>query len=162
MTDYIAESQPSIIEIDTKTFMKVVFTGFVVGVVTWLLAFLMQKYIFQSLFCGGDQVAACSNSVAYAGNIAAVITSILGLTALVKLAVFRPLLIVLATLVSLWGMAVWLENLSVIENIAFSGILYALAYAAYTWLARIRNAVVMVILVVVVAVATRVIPAVLL
>jgi hypothetical protein len=162
MTDYIAESQPSIIEMNTKVFLRVVITGLVVGLATWLLTYLLERFILQAIFCGGSQVENCSNSVVYAGNIAAVITTIVGLTALVKLSVFRPLLIVLATMVSLWGMASWLSGTSLIEAVIFSALLYAACYAAYTWLARIRNAVVMIVVVVIVAVASRTIPMILL
>src|SRR3990167_9122220 len=105
MADYIAESQPSIIEMNIKVFLRVVVAGLVVGLAAWLLTYLLERFILQAIFCGDNQAANCSNSVVYAGNIAAVIMTIVDLTALVKLSVFRPLLIVLATMVSLWGMA---------------------------------------------------------
>lgn len=162
MTDYIAESQPPIIEMNIKAFLRVVLAGLIVGLITWLLTYLLQQFILQAIFCNSVQAENCSNSIVYAGNIAAVIMTIVGLTVLVKLSVFRPLLIVLATMVSLWGMAGWLAGLSLVETIIFSGLLYAICYAAYTWLARIRNAVVMIIVVVVVAIATRAIPMILL
>lgn len=162
MADYIAESQPSIIEMNIKVFLRVVVAGLVVGLATWLLTYLLERFILQAIFCGGNQAANCSNSAVYAGNIAAVIMAIVGLTVLVKLSVFRPLLIVLATMVSLWGMAGWLSGLTLFETIVFSALLYAACYAAYTWLARIRNAVVMVIVVVLVAIASRAIPMILL
>ena len=87
---------------------------------------------------------------------AAIIGAIVGLFFLVKLQVFRPLLVVLAAVVSLWGV-VGLAGLLPWYGVGLSTIaLYALAYSLFTWVARIRAFWLVVLLLIVLVVAVRV------
>lgn len=158
MVDYVTEAKPAIIEQDGRLSIKVVIAGLVLGLLTWGLTWLLERFVLKALFCGDPSAAACVNITTYAGNIAAVVIAIIGVVALVRLNVFRPLLIVLGGVVSLWGMAAWLQNLNMIEQMLWSAVLYALLYSLYAWVARIRSAIVVLILFAVVAIATRLIP----
>lgn len=158
MADYIIETKPPIIETNGKIMLRVLVTGLIVGIVSWALTFLLDRFILQAIFCHDAQAAMCVSSYTYAGNIVGIIMAIVGVSVLVRLGVFRPLLIVLATLVSLWGLAGWVSDLRWFEALLWTAVLYAVCYVAYAWLARIRNAVVMVVIVAVVVVATRLVP----
>lgn len=155
MTEYIAESRPTIIDLDRRMFLRIVLTGFFVGLATWGLTFVLNNYVLTAWFCSDDGSLVCSSSTIYAGNIAAVILAIVGISALVKLGVFRPLLIALASLITLWGVAGWLSSVSIIESILWTSILYGVSYITYAWLARIRRAEIMIAIVAIVVVASR-------
>lgn len=156
--EYVAEAKPAIIDQDGRGIAKIAIIGAVLGVVAWGLALLLEKFILRAMFCGNESASACVNVDAYAGNIAAVVVAIIGVVALVRAGVFRPLLIVLGSTISLWGLAAWLSPLTFVEQALWSALLFALAYVLYAWIARIRHAVVVLILFVVVALATRLIP----
>lgn len=158
MVDYVAEAKPAIIEQDGRGIVKIAIIGAILGVVAWGLAFLLERFVLRAMFCGDESAAMCVNISAYAGNIAAVIVAVIGVVALVRAGVFRPLLIVLGGAISLWGMAAWLAPLGIVEQIVWSVLLYALAYVLYAWVARVRHAVVVLIVFVLAAIATRVIP----
>lgn len=158
MVDYVTEAKPAIIEQDGRLSLKVALTGIVLGIVVWGLTLLLERFVLRALFCGDPSAAACVSITTYAGNIAAVVVAIVGVVALVRLNVFRPLLIVLGGAISLWGMAAWLQDLSRLEQVFWSALLYALLYSLYAWVARIRSAVIVLIIFALVALATRLIP----
>ncbi len=158
MVDYVAEAKPAIIDQDGRGMAKIAIIGAVLGVVAWGLALLLERFVLRAMFCGDESAAQCVNIAAYAGNIAAVIVAIIGVISLVRAGVFRPLLIVLGGAISLWGVAAWLAPLSLPEQAGWSAVLYMLAYVLYVWIARVRHAVVVLILFALVAIATRAIP----
>lgn len=158
MVDYVTESKPAIIDQDGRLSIKVALTGAIIGLVAWGFTILLERFVLTSLFCSDPSAAACTNVTTYAGNIAAVIMAIIGVVVLVRLSVFRPLLIVLGAAISLWGLAAWLSGLSMVEQLAWSVVLYGLLYSLYAWIARVRNAVAVLVVFALVAVATRLIP----
>lgn len=158
MVDYVTESRPAIIEQDARLSLRVALTGALMGVLVWGLAALLERFVLRAVFCGDPSAAACVDITTYSGNIAAVIVAIVGVVTLVRLGVFRPLLIVLGAAISLWGLAAWLSGLSIFEQIIWSVLLYTLLYSLYAWIARIRHAVVVILVFIAVAIASRVIP----
>ena len=156
MAEYVYESKPAIIEQNKGVALRVAITGAVVGLVTWMLAYALQRFVLGSLFCGDE--ATCERAVDYSGAIALIVTAIVGVIVLVRSLVYRPLLIVLGAVVSLWGIVSWLSGLTILEQVGWMVLLFALAYSAYAWLARVRNVVVMLILVALLLIASRVIP----
>lgn len=157
MAEYVFESKPVIIEQQRSLFLRVALTGAILGLAAWVLTYLLQRFVLSTFLCEG-QATGCMNSIVFAGNITAVIIAIVGVAMLVRMSVYRPLLIALGTLISLWGLAGWLAGLSVIESVAWTVLLYALAYSAYAWLARIRSVVLMLVLVALLVIITRVLP----
>jgi hypothetical protein len=159
MTDYIAESKPAIIDLDKRMFVRIIVSGLLIGLATWGFGYLLDRFILSAWFCNDTATQACSSSLIYAGNISAVVMAVVGISALVKLGVFRPLLIVLASLITLWGLSGWLASLSIVEAAVWSSLVYGLSYITYAWLARIRRAAVMMIVVVLVVVSARLVAA---
>lgn len=155
MAEYVFESKPVVIEQQRSVFVRVALLGAALGLAAWVLTYLLERFVLSSLVCGGE---VCAQGTVFAGNIAGVIIAIVGVVALVRMAVYRPLLIALGAVISLWGLAAWLGGLSILESVGWTVLLYALAYSAYTWIARIRNVPIMLILVTVLVIASRVIP----
>jgi hypothetical protein len=89
--------------------------------------------------------------------IALVIGSIGGVAALARQRVYRPLLIVLAAALTLWSVQGVLANNAFAWYVAvpITGALFALGYAAFGWLSRIRNFILALIAIVILAVVTR-------
>lgn len=156
MTDYVYESKPTVIDQPKSMLLRVGLLGAFLGLVTWALTYVLERFVLTALLCDGDQV--CTQSTVFAGNIAAIILALAGVAILVRMSVYRPLLIVLGVVVSLWGLSVWLRGVGVLEGAAWTVVLYTLAYGAYAWIARIRNVPVLLIVVALLAVATRIVP----
>lgn len=159
MTDYITESKPAIIDLDKRMFMRILVAGLVIGLLTWGLSVILDRFILSAWFCNDESSQACSSSLIYAGNISAVIMSVVGITALVKLGVFRPLLIVLASVITFWGLSGWLADVSLLEAAFWSSLVYGLSYITYAWLARIRRAALMMVVVAIIVIGARLIAA---
>ncbi len=108
------------------------------GAITWGLAVLLDKYAFQPILCSGDGER-CGISLQYGAITASILVAIFMLLGLVRLGIFRPLLVVLAATASLWGLAemvrVWPWYYAVLGMV----VLYALAYGTFSWVSRIRN-----------------------
>ncbi|HET7630539.1 MAG TPA: hypothetical protein VFK03_04160 [Candidatus Saccharimonadales bacterium] len=115
-------------------------SGLLTGFVIWLINLLLQNFLFQPLFCQSpDTHGACLDSNVWSWWIAAVIVSLASLMVLVKGLVYRPLLVVLASLVTVWGIWDWLGVFSWWQASLWEALIFGLAYALYTLLARINN-----------------------
>lgn len=151
-----ASSTQAFIELRPQTLVQVALLGAGLGLLSWLMTIVVRQVIFVPLFCGDPTNAACVGATGSAGVLALIVTGIVGLLGLVRLGVYRPLLVALAAAVSLWGIALWTGGLQWFEAAAWSALLYALVYAVYTWLVRPRSFALAVVLVVVVAILSRV------
>jgi len=129
--------------------------GLVTGVVTMGAALLMNRYVFGAVLCRGSGGGDCTQAPLYAVIIAVVIGSILGTALLARMRIFRPMFVVLATAVALWGVHFWLFSATWYWTLAAAAILYALAYGAFTWIARIRSFLLSLVLTVALVIAIR-------
>ncbi|HET8690240.1 MAG TPA: hypothetical protein VFL81_02290 [Candidatus Saccharimonadales bacterium] len=115
-------------------------SGLVAGALIWLLNLLLQHFLFQPLFCQSpDTHAACIDSNVWSWWIAAVIICLASLMVLVRGLVYRPLLVIIATLITVWGIWDWLGAYSWWQATLWEALIFGLAYALYTLLARINN-----------------------
>lgn len=55
---------------------------------------------------------------------------------MVRLRLAQPLIIAVVSAATLWGLADWTDGLSASEIVIWSMLLYVLAYALYSWVAR--------------------------
>ena len=147
----------SLIELRPQTLLQVALLGAGLGVVSWLLTILIRQVIFVPLFCGDPTNSQCVGATGSAGVIALLLTGVVGLLGLVRLGVYRPLLVALAATIALWGISIWVGGMYWFEAIAWSIVLFALAYVAFTWLVRPRSFAFAVILVVVALVLMRIV-----
>ncbi len=149
------DRQAHVIEMSAKQIIQVVILGALVGLLVWAFTYILETYVLKALLCQGIQTVKCSSATTYAGIAASILSAGIGLFGLVKIGVFRPLLVVIAATASLWGL------LGVVGSLPIYGILIsiagltALCYLAFSWLARIRMFGLAVVLMVVLMVAVR-------
>ena len=137
--------------------VKVVVLGVIVGLAVPLLSLLLENYFIKPVFCnGGDGFSICASGGVVANHIAAIIVAFAAFAVLMHWTVYRALLLVIAATVAMWGIKKYADPLTVgswMEYYLFSALLYALSYALFYWILRLRNFVVSIIIMIVAVVA---------
>jgi hypothetical protein len=144
-----------LIDMPQQHIIQIALLGAVLGAISWVGAFLAQHVVLMPLLCGAANSGACLDVANSSANAAAVIIGIVGLLGLVRLSIYRPLLIVLAVVVSLWGMGGLTAKLQWYEALSWSVVLYAFCYLTFAWLVRPRSFAPTVALVVIAVVVIR-------
>ena len=142
----------------TMTFRELVVTalwGVAVGLITAFVYILLYKFVFSAVLCRPQSTGTCSQAPNYAATVALVIGLVAGVASLARLRVYRPLLVVVAALVSLWGLQTDVVGMPWYWAILATAVLFGFAYAVYAWLARIRNFILALVVIVVVVVFVR-------
>lgn len=152
------EGGSQLIDIRPNTMVQVVLLGIIIGAVSWLLTLLIGRFALGGLLCG-DQSPVCESSTVVAGNIALILTAIGGLLGLVRFGIYRPLLVVIAVVIALWGIGGYTYGMEWYEAMAWMTLLSGLAYATFTWLVRPRLFLIAIVLVLVALILTRILPA---
>lgn len=147
-----------VIELQPQQFVQIALLGAGAGVIVWLLTLVVRHIILVPLFCGDPTTNLCVGAPDLAGNIATLLTAVIALLGLVRFSVFRPLLIVIAAAISLWGLGTMTAGQLWFESLAWSILLYAFVYVLYAWLVRLRSFVQATVVVLIVVVLTRWLP----
>lgn len=155
----LPDAQPQLIDMRANTIIQVVLLGIILGAVTWLLTLLLERFVITPVFCSDAANGICVNASTVAGNIALVLGAIGGLLGLIRLGVYRPLLVVIAASIVLWGLAGWMGGMLWYETLAWTVLLYGVVYAAFAWFVRPRFFLAAIILVLIVVIMARVLPA---
>jgi len=113
--------------------------GFVIGIVFAGAYYLLNQFVFGSVLCRAGNDATCSSAPTYSMAVATVIAAIVGLVGLVQLRGYRPLIVVLAVAVSLWGFEAIFMSVPWIVGLLSSAVLFALSYLLFSWIARLRS-----------------------
>lgn len=130
--------------------------GASVGLFGWLLTLGIHNWVLSPIFCRStDTAAVCTNSDLTSWIVAYSLLSIVGLFMLIRANIFRPLLVVLAALVTLWAVGLWFISAAWWVGLLWQTGLFALAYALYTWLASIEKFVIASLLIVIIVVLMR-------
>lgn len=132
------EKAPLFATLNMTQFFQVVLIGVVVGVFSWIFAEVLGMYILKPAACTADAFA-CAASSTPAVILASILAACIGLFGLVKLQVFRPLLVVIAATLSLWMLVSQLTALPWHWSLTATVLLHMVAYVAFMWLARIRT-----------------------
>lgn len=131
-SDYMFPVTPAV-------FWRVVISGMVGGVVTWLIALALDRFILKQIICGPTaDPSMCTNSAQIGAYVALVLVSVMLVPIIALNRVRRPLLVVLAAVGALWGVGVstaevWWLSL-IVTTMAFGFV-----YATAMWLNRIRG-----------------------
>lgn len=144
-----------LVPMSVRELITVVVTGLVVGAVVCGIAYLLNNFVFSAVLCRPQAPADCTNAPGYAMTVAIIIGSIAGLAALARLRVYRPLLVILAAAISLWGIHHLSEGLSWYWTLIVIALLFGFAYGLYAWLARIRSFIFAIVMTVVLVVLIR-------
>lgn len=151
------ESSQHLIEVRPNTMVQVVLLGIVLGAVSWLLTMLIDRFVAGALLCGG-QGTTCTTSTVVAGNVAIVLTAVGGLLGLVRLGIYRPLLVVIAAAIVLWGISGYTLGMQWYEAMAWTVLFSAIVYTAFTWLVRPRFFLIAIIIVIAIVLLARLLP----
>ncbi len=152
MSQVGAQAKTAIVTIHIRQLVSIVMVGAFVGGVVWGLTLLLEAYVFRSALCHGET---CMSSLGYSGAFGTIITAIIGTAWLIRLHVYRALLIGLAAGCSLWGLTIVLQAMSWQGALLASVLLYAVAYGLFAWVSRIKAFTLVSIIMLVVIVATR-------
>lgn len=140
--------------------LHIVFTGAGLGLVWWVIASLLKRYVIEPLACRNLSSAdACMASFGIAGDIALIAVSILGAYVLMRALRPRPIIIAVASAVVLWGLAGLMAGLAWYEALLWAVGLFAATYTLFSLIGRIRSLGIAIIVAVVVAVALRILAA---
>lgn len=155
-TEQGVEKAPLFAALSTVQFIQVVVIGIAVGAFSWIFAEVLGMYVLKPAACAGDAFvcAASSQPAVIVGSLGA---ALIGLFGLVKLQIFRPLLIVIAATLSLWAVVGELTALAWYWSLGATMLLNAIAYAAFMWIVRIRIFWLVLLLVVALVVVLRLI-----
>jgi hypothetical protein len=149
------ENQQVLTSLSVSKLVAVTLLGAVLGLLVWGLTLMIQRYMLGPVLCQGNG-AQCANTAQYAESAASILSAGVGLFFLVRLQIFRPLLVVVATVASLWGIIGQAAMLPWYGVGLSAMLLYAFAYAVFTWTARLRSFAMVVIVYVVLVAAVRV------
>ena len=132
--------QRQFVESSPRQLLSIALTALGVGFSLWLLAWALDALVLSPLICrGGSTPEECATTAGYAEAIATLFVSAGGLVGLVKLRVYRPLLIVVAAAISLWGAVAMASAANPAYVVAIiMAFMYALAYTTFAWINRIR------------------------
>ncbi len=139
MKDDLSAEVEKVIPMSNRDLFGVALLGGLAGVLVWLAGVLVNRVLFEQVLCRGDQLTICSNSLFYSELLAIVIIGGLALFALIKLLIYRPLLVLIASLLSVWGLLQSVSQLNWEVASITMFLVYAVAFGAFTWLARLRN-----------------------
>ena len=153
-TVYTEEKPSPFVAMNRRQFIHVMWVGLTVGVVVWSLSMLLDVFVYQAILCRGAGLK-CGDSLQYAQITATLIGAIAGLFAIVRLQVFRPLLVVLAATIALWSTVGLTSSMAWFWAAVAVTLLHGLAYALFSWIVRIRSFLLAVVVVVVLVVVVR-------
>ena len=147
-----------LIDLQPQQMVQIALLGVGVGLITWIVTLIVRQVIIVPVFCGDPTNGLCVGATGFAGGIATIAAGFVGLLGLVRIGVFRPMLVVLAAAIVLWGLSEWLAFIPWLEAIAWSALLYALCYVTFAWIVRLRAFVPAIIIMLAVVVLARFIP----
>jgi hypothetical protein len=135
---------------------RIVYIGFGLGMLWWVLTSLLKHYAIDPIACRDLATATtCVNSFGVAGSIAAIIVGIIGVIALVRLVQPRPIVIALPTAILLWDLSVFMAGLSWWETLLWALFFYTVSYTLFWLAARLNNTVASLALAAVVVIVIR-------
>ena len=140
MVEVVSDTEPAVRFAAWKDEISALASGAIAGVMTWVLTYILTEYVLGMIACRtGSSIIGCNDAGSVSAIIALIIASIAGLTILVRRRIFRPLLVVLAAGISLWGInGSWLEERNIV-NFLLTVVVTALVYVVFAWFAKVRQ-----------------------
>lgn len=138
-----------------REFIGVLISGAVAGLAAFVLYALLNKFVFGAVLCRAESTGDCAQAPTYSMIVAIIISTIAGVAGLARLRVYRPLLIGLASAIALWGLHKIAAGYAWYVALPAFVALFALAYAAFAWVARLRNFILTLVVTVVLVVLVR-------
>lgn len=145
-TNYVAENNSALalVEVKNNYLVSYMITGASVGLLATLLTVLLGKYVYSPVFCSGE-VVNCGAVLNYSVLTATMTASIAGLVALITMRMIRPAVVVVLSVATVWGVQSLLLNASWLWAGLTTVFLFAMLYAVYSWVVRVRSVSMMII-----------------
>lgn len=125
---------------DVASIVKLFIVGAISGALGWLLYLAIAQYFIDPVFCqNAGTFSVCKNGGTIAWVSAHVIVMAAAVALLARLAVYRPLLVVLAVLISLWSAHAWLGGMQWYVGLLWQAVLFGFAVALFGQIARMAN-----------------------
>jgi hypothetical protein len=154
-TDGFEEQKPKMItDMTLSELAQVMLAGLVAGAVAGGLTIALSMYLFKVTPCVAET---CGTGGQYAAILAGIIAGAVALFWLMRVQIFRPLLVVIGVTISLWGVALYIFDMPWYMVVLISAGLHAVAYGLFAWVSRIRLFWIVIILLVLVVIAVRLI-----
>lgn len=126
--------------LDVAYIVKLFIVGVLSGALGWLLYLAIANYFIGPVFCSNAETfSVCKNGGTIAWASAHIIIMAVAVATLARLAVYRPLLVVLAVLVSLWSAHAWLGGMQWYIGLLWQALLFGVAVALFGQIARMTN-----------------------
>lgn len=119
-----------------ESFLQPLLIGVVAGLATWGIYALLRRFVVVGLLCDYSD-AYCNAGPSVAFVVTLIAAHFLALIALVRSGALRPLLVIIAAVVTLWGVQAWLSGQVWWSGMLYSGLLFGLAYVYYAWINRL-------------------------
>lgn len=144
-----------LVSMSRRELISMILVGVAVGVIISVLYFLLNKFIFSAVLCRPQSTADCGQAPNYAMIVAMLVGSIGGVVGLARTRIYRPLLIVIVSVIALWGIQNVLMGLDWYWAMMITAVFFGLAYGVFGWLSRLRNFILAIVLVAVLTVLVR-------
>lgn len=143
---------------DSTVLVRLGLVGAVTGALGWLLYLAVTSYFIAPVFCSSAETfAVCKNGGTIAWIAGHVIAAAAALVLMVRLQIYRPLLVIIGVVASLWVAHAWLGGSAWYVGLIWQTVLFALAMMLFGWVARMRNFWGALIVVVLLVVAARIV-----
>lgn len=137
MAKVVVAETTTVIDRTWSIWLRTLAIGAGLGLVFWIMTILLSNYVIEPLACRELTAAGnCSNAVVLGGNIATILTALVGIAVMVRLNVFRPIILAVATAALLWNLAGMTNGLFWAEALLWSIVLYAATYGLFAWISR--------------------------
>ena len=151
------EKPAAVIPMQWRDLTGILLVGAGTGLLVWILGSLFFRFIFDPYLCQGESSVQCTqNAENYSAVLAGLIAVAGALGGLIRLRVYRPLLVVIASMLSLWGVVQISWGFDWIVGVLVAVLLYAVAFGLYSWIARIREFWISLLIIIFLVVAVRV------
>lgn len=155
MNETASETRSNLVPMTWRELARIGAIGAVIGALSVGLYVLFHAYIFQAVLCRDQANTACAQAATYAAITTAFIASFVAVVVLAHIRVYRPLLIILAAILALWGIQSIVAVLPWYWALAGMIAVGALAYSLFAWIARIRSFILSAVVAIVIAVIIR-------
>ena len=155
MSETASETRSNLVPMTWRELARIGAIGAVIGALSVGLYVLFHTYIFQAVLCRDQANTACGQAATYAAITTAFIASFVAVVVLAHIRVYRPLLIILAAILALWGIQSIVAVLPWYWALAGMIAVGALAYSLFAWIARIRSFILSAVAAIVIAVIIR-------
>lgn len=136
--------------------LKVFLSGVIVGVLTYALYVVLERFVFDPVLCRESvALARCETKDEYAAGVAILLGSMAGLILLVRQLVYRPIMALLGVVISLWGVFAMVALMPWYVAVLVVALFFGVAYALFSWLVQPTNLYISLAIVIVTAAIAR-------